>query len=108
MCGYGEPACWERCQAVMITCVDVDYRDDGAVAACVQFRDWTDPCPAGEKVERIAALSPYVPGQFYRREMPCLLAVLGAVGEPIEAVVIDGYVWLRDEATPGLGGHLYE
>ncbi len=26
----------------MIACVDVDYRDSAAVAACVLFRDWTD------------------------------------------------------------------
>jgi deoxyribonuclease V len=92
----------------MLACVDVDYRDEGAVAACVLFRDWADEAPAAERVERIARVEPYRPGQFYRRELPCLLAVLGPVAEGLEAVVIDGYVWLRDESAPGLGGHLYE
>ena len=63
---------------------------------------------AGELVERISPVAPYEPGQFYRRELPCLLAVLGQVRQPLETVVVDGYVWLRDENTPGLGGHLYE
>jgi deoxyribonuclease V len=91
----------------MIACVDVDYRDDAAQAACVLVRDWTDADSAGVHVERIAGVAPYQPGQFYRRELPCLLAVLAKVKEPLDAVIVDGYVWLRD-GTPGLGAHLYE
>jgi deoxyribonuclease V len=95
----------DRC---MIACVDADYRDSGAVAACVQLRDWADAAPFAEHVERIAAVEPYEPGQFYRRELPCLQAVLGRVGGPMDVVVIDGYVWLAGEARPGLGAHLFE
>ena len=91
----------------MLACVDVDYRDHEAVAACVLFRAWTDAAGAAEEVEHIAQVEPYQPGQFYRRELPCLLAVLARVPAPPEAVVVDGYVWLADEAAPGLGGHLY-
>ncbi len=91
----------------MIACVDVDYRDDEAQAACVLLRDWADADSAGFHVERIAGAAPYQPGQFYRRELPCLLAVLAKVKDPLDAVVVDGYVWLRDR-TPGLGAHLYE
>ena len=89
-------------------CIDVDYRDDHAIAAGVLFRDWAEETPAREIVERIDGVEPYIPGQFFRRELPCLLALLARVGEPIDLVVIDGYVWLADEAHPGLGGHLYE
>ena len=92
----------------MIACVDVDYRDTGAVAACVLFRDWADGLSAGEKVACLREVEPYVPGQFYRRELPCLLAVLNRVEEPLETVVVDGYVWLGDERTPGLGARLHE
>jgi deoxyribonuclease V len=88
--------------------VDVDYRDPEAVAACVLFRDWPDEAPAAELVERIASVEPYQPGQFYKRELPCLLAVLARVAEPLEVVVIDGYVWLEDESHLGLGAHLYQ
>jgi deoxyribonuclease V len=87
--------------------VDVDYRDPGAVAACVLFRAWEDATAAAELVERIGAVAEYVPGQFYRRELPCLLAVLARVPGPLAAVVVDSYVWLQDEQTPGLGGHLF-
>jgi deoxyribonuclease V len=92
----------------MLACVDVDYRDGEAVAACVLFRAWTDDRAAAEVVERIPRVEPYQSGEFYRRELPCLLAVLGAVREPLEAVVVDGYVWLGDESRPGLGAHLHE
>jgi deoxyribonuclease V len=92
----------------MLACVDVDYRGDEAVAACVSFAAWDDATPAGQLVERISGVAPYVPGQFYRRELPCLLAVLGKLPEVPEVVVIDGYVWLADEDRPGLGAHLYE
>jgi deoxyribonuclease V len=92
----------------MIACVDVDYRERGAVAACVLLRDWPDAKPAAEAVVRIDAVAPYVPGQFFRRELPCLLAVLEAVKVRPEVVVIDGYVWLGDEHDPGLGAYLFE
>ena len=92
----------------MIACVDVDYRDDGAVAACVLFRTWSDAEAAGIHVHRIERVEPYQPGQFYKRELPCLLSVLADVPQPLETVVIDGYVWLEDETKPGLGGHMFE
>lgn len=92
----------------MLACVDVDYREEGAVAACVLFRSWSDADSAGERVQAIVRVEPYEPGQFYRRELPCLLSVLGMVAEPLEGVVVDGYVWLADETKPGLGAHLYE
>jgi deoxyribonuclease V len=92
----------------MMACVDVDYRGDDAVAACVLFRAWTDEASAGQHVEHIRGVEAYVPGQFYRRELPCLLAVLGRVAEPLELIVVDGYVWLGKEDRPGLGAHLYE
>jgi len=92
----------------MIACVDVDYRDRGAVAACVLVPAWTAETSAAELVESIAAVAAYEPGQFYKRELPCLLAVLRRVVAPLEAIVVDGYVWLTDETRPGLGGHLYQ
>ncbi len=94
----------------MIACVDVDYREEGAVAACMLFRAWEDEAPAESSTVRIDTVSPYRPGLFYKRELPCLLSVLRPVLDrgPLEAVVVDGYVWLRDEQAPGLGAHLHE
>jgi deoxyribonuclease V len=60
----------------MIACVDVDYGDEEAVAACVLFEHWKDGAPAVEKVLRIDRVEPYQRGQFYRHELPCILAML--------------------------------
>ncbi|AKJ06704.1 endonuclease V [Archangium gephyra] len=91
----------------MLACMDVDYRTEVTVAACVLFRDWADAAEASHLVERGPPAEPYEPGQFFRRELPHLLKVLAGVPEPLETVVIDGYVWLGEE-RPGLGAHLYE
>lgn len=89
----------------MNACVDVHYRDPSAVAAGLWFQHWQDSASAVETVLPIPRVAPYQSGQFYRRELPCLLAVLEK-GPPAETVVIDGYVWLEDE-RPGLGAHLH-
>ena len=92
----------------MIACVDVSYHDSEASAACVLFRRWIDAKGEREIVAKIGTAKKYQPGQFYRRELPCLLAVLVMVQEPLEVVIVDGYVWLGDNNEPGLGAHLYE
>jgi len=95
----------------MRLCTDVDYRPDGtARAAALAFGDWADAAPRHEWVARLDAVQPYQPGEFYRRELPCLLAVLAEVTEAMgapELIVIDGYVTLDAAGTPGLGAHLY-
>jgi len=91
----------------MIACLDVNYREPAAYAAGIAFHDWSDAVPATEKVIRVVAVHPYQPGQFFRRELPCLLAVLREL-PPVAVVVVDGYVWLDGVGVPGLGAHLYQ
>jgi deoxyribonuclease V len=91
----------------MLVCLDVSYRDNFACAAGVTFRDWADAKALDEKIVHVDKVEPYQPGQFYRRELPCLLAVLQKL-PPVDTAIIDGYVWLDGESKPGLGAHLYE
>jgi deoxyribonuclease V len=96
----------------MFACVDVDYRKtdadaDAAMAACLVFGAWSDPLEASRHVERVAPVEPYEPGQFYRRELPCVLRVLARVTAPLDVVVVDGYVWLDSAGRRGLGAHLH-
>jgi len=93
----------------MLACVDVDYRgDEGpAVASCVVTEDWDSSESREEHVAVIPRVAPYTPGQFYQRELPCILLVLEKVQTPLDAILVDGHVWLDDEGTPGLGAHLY-
>lgn len=92
----------------MIAALDVQYDDatNSALAAAVVFESWEHEQPLREYIVRCHDVAAYVPGQFFQRELPCLLAVLAVIQEPIEIVVIDGYVSLGDK--PGLGMHLWE
>jgi deoxyribonuclease V len=90
----------------MFACVDVDYRQTSAVAACLVFDDPTAATPSARFVTTISGVQPYQSGEFYRRELPCLLAVLSRVPTPPTTVIIDGYVWTGPQ-MPGLGAHLH-
>jgi hypothetical protein len=59
------------------------------------------------KVSVVPSVEPYVPGEFYRRELPCILRVLETISESIDVIVVDGYVWLEG-TRPGLGAHLFD
>ena len=92
----------------MIAILDAAYGDNGAAAACVVASCWQ----AGEAHREFFAMqdqvSPYEPGQFYRRELPLLLAAIHEVETSTDCVVVDGYVWLGPDSARGLGAHLYE
>ncbi len=100
----------------MIVCTDVHYRgteqEPLANAAAVFLHEWTDPIPAQERTAFIPSVEPYISGQFFRREMPCLLQMLDPVLADVTVIVVDGYVWLGADANgkplPGLGAHLFE
>ena len=91
----------------MKACVDVRYQKGQATAACILFQDWTDSMPANQYLAEVRQFEPYIPGQFYRRELPGILSVLDKVTEPVSVILIDGYVWLENRRSPGLGAHLY-
>ncbi len=91
----------------MLACLDAAYTDDRAFAACVVFEGWQDSSPRTELVRECGAPEPYRSGELYRRELPCLLAVLGALPERPSVLLVDGLVWLSADGAPGLGGHLW-
>jgi deoxyribonuclease V len=92
----------------MIACLDTFYKNISATVACIIFSDWHDKDIIGQYVGQISEVKPYEPGRFYKRELPCLLYVLGKIVEPIDMILIDGYVWLDEKKSPGLGAYLYE
>ncbi len=91
-----------------IAILDVHYEAERARAACVVADAWKATTPHSTLVREVDAVEPYEPGNFYRRELPCLLAVLDLLPSPPEAVVVDGYVWLGARERPGLGARLHE
>lgn len=90
-----------------IAVLDVHYRGASAVAACVVAPDWGAPTPVEERTATCTEVKAYVPGAFYERELPPLLAVLATVTTPLEVLVVDGYVDLGPD-RPGLGAHLWD
>jgi deoxyribonuclease V len=92
----------------LLAAVDAQYADDTAAVACVTFHDWADSIAAAEYSSRLPAAEAYAPGEFFRRELPCILSALRLFPEPPTLVLIDGYVWLDDEGRKGLGAHLFE
>ncbi len=90
----------------MILAVDVSYQGDTALVGGVLFRDWSDDKPARELLISCSVPDNYLPGQFYRRELPCIVALLQQVTEPLTCIVIDGFVYLGRAQEPGLGKHL--
>ncbi len=49
--------------------------------------------------------TPYVPGNFFVRELPCLRAVLAGIAR-LDLLIVDGYVDLDPSGRPGLGAHV--
>ena len=93
----------------MIFAVDVHYTgDESATAAGILFPKWESDDVDRLVVKDIQAVAPYVPGSFYKRELPCILSLLDEVDSALEAIVVDGYVTLGEEGRPGLGMHLYD
>lgn len=90
----------------MIACLDSDYRSVQAQCACLLFRHWEDETPFKTYRVVLDQIADYEPGAFYKRELPCLLKVLAQVEEPVETLIIDGYVWLGDNRG-GMGWHLH-
>jgi len=96
----------ERSTSVIVA-VDVHYEGDTARIGIVGFSAWTDAAPLFVRmVEDSAPYDDYVPGEFYRRELPALLGALRDNAD-VDTVVVDGYVRLAPD-RPGLGWRLYE
>ncbi len=87
--------------------LDVAYHDQDAVAAAIV----TPGHDTGKIISSYTTVSrkvaDYEPGFFYKRELPCLVSVLGKVKEPLGLIFIDAHVWLS-RRYPGLGARLFD
>ena len=92
----------------MILAVDVHYCDNVAVAAGVSFDVWSAKKASAEYLHQIEGVEAYQPGEFYKRELPCILGLLQAYDLRPSIIVVDGYVYLDGVSKPGLGKRLYD
>ncbi|KOS08120.1 endonuclease V [Flavobacterium akiainvivens] len=92
----------------MILAFDTYYFNDTAKTVALAF-NWPDDKPHAVYTETLTGIEEYVPGAFYRRELPCILSLLKQIDlTDIDCIIVDGFVYLDDNATHGLGAHLYE
>jgi len=90
----------------MIAAFDVYYLENGcASAAAVLFSNYSDAEPTTVYTQFMSGAADYLPGEFYRRELPCILKLIEQINENLDELIIDGYVMLWEK--PGLGQHLY-
>jgi deoxyribonuclease V len=87
--------------------VDTHYADDTAKVAGILFKDWQDDNYVEKYVCQVSANKSYEPGNFYKRELPGIQALIKKIDIRPEIIIIDGYVFLDGIAKPGLGKHLY-
>ncbi|WP_206198069.1 endonuclease V [Shimia sediminis] len=87
--------------------VDVHYAGDTATAAAILFADWHREDPSETLTTTISPVAAYEPGAFYKRELPCIFALLDKMQTPPTLIIIDGYVTLGAEERDGLGMHLF-
>lgn len=94
---------------ILATDVCYDEANDRALAAGVLFREWNTGKPLFDYQVHVDGIAPYEPGAFYKRELPCLLALLAEVekAHQVDVVIVDSYVDL-EEGHPGCGRKLYE
>src|SRR6185436_14639613 len=94
-----------------ILAADVDYPRVGppsARAAAVVFDGWGAQKSMWEGVLSIDRVEPYEPGAFFKRELPCLLALVRLAHEAgidPDVLVVDGYARFGP-GRPALGEHL--
>lgn len=93
----------------MILAFDTYYYDGKAKTVCLEFTEWNQSTDFKVHTEIIDNVEEYIPGEFYKRELPCILSLLNKMDlKNLEVIIVDGFVYLDDEKKYGLGGHLYE
>ena len=92
----------------MILAVDVQYFENSAFVAGVVFDQWNSMTSVGEYVSTVNNIQDYEPGNFYKRELPCIIKMLNEHKLDPSIIVIDGYVFLDGKQKPGLGKRLFD
>jgi len=94
-----------------IVLVDVHYDNgaDLAGAAAIVAQDWSSTHSSHSMTTLHHGLEEYRPGQFYKRELPCILPLLKEIMNytNVSTIVIDGYVDLKS-GQAGLGRQLHD
>lgn len=86
--------------------VDVHYFNDRAYVCGVSFSQPKQEQPDEVFYSELDVPGEYVSGEFYKRELPCILKLLEEHCLNPRVIIIDGFVYLDDTNRWGLGAHL--
>jgi deoxyribonuclease V len=93
----------------MILAIDSYYFENKAKTVCLIFEQWNSSEIKNSFTEIINNIENYVPGEFYKRELPCIISLIFKLDlTKIDFIIIDGFVYLDDNGKFGLGAYLYE
>src|SRR6218665_1388775 len=93
----------------MILALDVHYKEDSSAKSVGVLFEWDDDKAQQVLIEYIYGINDYVPGEFYKRELPCLLKIIETIDlNSLEAIIVDGYIYVDNLGKFGLGGILWE
>lgn len=93
----------------MFAATDVQYLPAGGARAALVLASSATLSPiVAEETVMVEEVAPYEPGEFYRRELPALRAVLADSLADVGLLVIDGYVDLDPAGRAGLGTHAHK
>lgn len=93
----------------MILAFDTYYFENKSKTICIEFCHWTDSKSNKIYSETLENIEEYISGEFYKRELPCILSLLEKIDlTEVEVIIVDGFVYLDDDKKYGLGGYLYE
>jgi len=104
---YGVPSLKESIR-YMILAIDVHYEEGKGYVSGVSFEKWAAEEPLNLYSSVVNNVAEYKSGEFYKRELPCILALLDEHKILPNIIVIDGYVTLGASDKPGLGQYLYK
>jgi deoxyribonuclease V len=87
--------------------IAVHFDGTQAQAAAVAFDAWDAPEAAQTYLSRIAQVEKAPRGELDLRELPCVMQLLREHRLEPELILIDGFVHLDADETPGVGHHLF-
>jgi deoxyribonuclease V len=88
--------------------VAVHFDGAQANAAAVAFDAWDAAEATQTCVSRITQVEKAPRGELDLRELPCVMQLLREHNLEPELILLDGFVHLDADETPGLGQHLYQ
>lgn len=98
----------------MILLTDVFYNENlnSAHIAAIAIEDWSsDTIIKSWEIDKQGIDCEYIPGQFYKRELPCLIELWNNIDEQdkkqISTIIVDGFYNIWD-GRHGLGHHFYD